>query len=90
MSNVVNRVSLIAGLVFGVLLLHYFGTTNVAPPKFEDLALGTTTSLASVNGGRVHCHDLDDAEQCMAGYKKTANDRPVVLWLGNSQVHAIN
>jgi len=84
--------SLIAGLVFGVVLLHYFASQKTVTPKFEELALGkgTSTSLASINGVQIHCYDLNDAHQCLDGYVKQAIDLPVALWLGNSQVHAIN
>ena len=84
--------SLVAGLVLGVIFLHFFVTQNAVTPKFEELALGegTSTSLANVNGVQVHCHDLNDAQYCLEGYRKTAHNRPVTIWLGNSQVHAIN
>ena len=60
------------------------------PPKvrFADLALGPGTSSlrASVQGDRVHCAGPRDAGLCL----EPAGERPVVLWLGNSQLHGVN
>ena len=71
------------------ILLHHKILFQLSLKSFA-LGEGTTTSLTNINGNRVHCHDFDDAKQCLAGYAESANGNPVVLWLGNSQVHAIN
>lgn len=60
--------------------------------NFEDAAtfgVGTSTVMASIRGQRIHCSDSRDANECIAGAK---NRHPFasVLWLGNSQVHAVN
>jgi len=91
-SHIIDRVSLIVGLFFGVILLHYFVTQLDTSLKFDELALGegSSVNLASMNGVKVHCYDLVDAQQCLEGYTKVLGSLPVVLWLGNSQVHAIN
>lgn len=59
---------------------------------FEDAAaFGAATSsvMASVEGHRIHCGDSRDAAECIAGAKARNAERSV-LWLGNSQVHAVN
>ncbi len=60
------------------------------PPKvrFADFALGPGTSSmrASVDGIPVHCGGVTDGTSCV----DAAKDRPVVLWLGNSQLHGVN
>ena len=33
---------------------------------------------------------LNDLDECLKGYAMQARGMPVVLWLGNSQLHAIN
>jgi hypothetical protein len=65
-----------------------FGEQQIA---FEDLALGAATDayFAEVDGDPVHCVDLDDADGCLHGYTRRGG-RPAVLWLGNSQLHAVN
>jgi len=59
---------------------------------FEDLALGkeNTNMLEKVSNLRVHCGDLSDVVECLQNYEKTGSGLPVLLWLGNSQVHVIN
>ncbi len=59
---------------------------------FEDAAtMGaeTTTVMPSVEGHKIHCYDSRDAEDCISGAKARKAQRSV-LWLGNSQLHAIN
>lgn len=59
---------------------------------FEDAAaMGaeTTTVMPSVEGHKIHCYDSRDAEDCISGAKARKAERSV-LWLGNSQLHAIN
>ena len=84
--------SLIIGGIFGIYLLYLFVPGAHDSIKFEDLALGkeTITTLGKVDGFTVHCHNLDDFDECLLGYRKMGNSLPVTLWLGNSQVHAIN
>jgi len=84
---------LLLGLLVGVLILY-----QVAPSEkkeaahFENLALGkeTTVSFGVVDGMAVHCQDLTDLDDCLLGYEEEGNQRPVMLWLGNSQIHSIN
>ena len=80
------------GLILGVILLY-----QVLPPvdekiRFEDLALGkeTKTILGFVDDVQIHCHNLYDIKPCLVGYDRKGFERPITLWLGNSQVHAIN
>jgi hypothetical protein len=59
--------------------------------NFEEVALGseTTTVFARVGGAPIHCMDLRDVDGCLAGVRARSPSR-VALWLGNSQLHAIN
>ena len=58
---------------------------------FEDLALGAGTRqlYARVDGALIHCHNIVDAEECIAGFRSRGS-RELTLWFGNSQVHAVN
>lgn len=80
----------IIGLLAGVFVLDSASRVK-EKAKFDEFALGdeTTTYLGQVEGAQVHCHDLADFEKCSEGYKSSTR-KDVVLWLGNSQVHAIN
>lgn len=84
-----DLLGLLLGAAVGLGLLSTgFREQQVA---FEDLALGpdTSTYFAKVGGDPIHCLDLDDADDCLRGYARRGG-RPAVVWLGNSQLHAVN
>lgn len=79
----------IAGALAGlVLLAHFYGQRHT---DFEQvtLAKGTTAVYASVGSDRIHCADDRDIAQCLSGAARRGA-RGAVLWLGNSQLHAVN
>jgi hypothetical protein len=88
-----NRLGLLA-IIFGCCIAVTFLSLKYSGKKtdFEDAATfgaGTSSIMASIDGRRIHCMDSRDADECIAG----AKDRHAVasvLWLGNSQVHAVN
>jgi len=59
--------------------------------NFEDAGLPETaySLLASVDGSPIHCVSIDEVEPCLQGTRIRDLDSQVV-WLGNSQLHAIN
>ena len=59
--------------------------------KLDEFALGAETSvnMALVENVQIHCHDLANFDKCLDGYRSD-DIKDVALWLGNSQVHAIN
>lgn len=85
-------IRLLLGLLLGIVLLYKILPMEQFTKIFEDLALGkeNTTSLGKVSDLKIHCNDLDDVDECLQSYKKSGSGQPVLLWLGNSQVHAIN
>jgi hypothetical protein len=91
-SNRIRLLSLTLGASLGVGLLYLFVSGQQDSIKFEELALGAETklALAHVDSIPIHCRDLDDAQHCLDGYRTSGQGWDVVLWLGNSQVHAIN
>ena len=86
--------AMLAAIVLGAtislaLFVTAFGDIKV---NFEDavvLGAQTTSVFANVGQYPINCMDSRDAEACLAGAKarKAASS---VLWLGNSQVHAVN
>ncbi|MEZ4514499.1 MAG: hypothetical protein R3C62_21710 [Chloroflexota bacterium] len=58
--------------------------------EFDELALGEATQslFAKADGVPIHCSVLSDAFSCIDGYLQDNSD--LILWLGNSQIHAIN
>ena len=85
-------IRLLLGLLFGIFLLYKILPMDQFTKRFEDLALGkeNTTTFGKISDLKVHCSDLADVDECLQSYEKTGSGQPVVLWLGNSQVHAIN
>lgn len=59
--------------------------------KFEELALGKSTIsfFPEVDEYPIHISDPDELESLMTGWEQRGS-RSTVLWLGNSQLHAIN
>jgi len=79
----------IAGLLIaGLILKTGFSKKRT---RFDELALGveTTSYFSKLDGIPIHCKAVPDALECLAGAKKRALPR-AALWLGNSQLHAIN
>jgi hypothetical protein len=85
-------VPVIVGIFVGIVFLYNYLPSSTTELKFEELALGKETSslYASIDGTQIHCKDLSDAYDCINGYKNIGKNMDVVLWLGNSQLHAIN
>lgn len=82
--------AIFCGTAIGLaLIITFFGG---AKGNYEDAAaLGaqTTSVFAKVGRHPIHCQDGRDAAACIKG----ARDRKAtssVLWLGNSQLHAVN
>jgi len=94
MTNSRSTLSLLLPVIIGSMLgglsLYYLNDKD-EKLDLEKLALGDETSsqFSQFMGVPVHCEDIDDAYQCIDGYKKYSNNN-VILWLGNSQLHSIN
>jgi len=90
-STVALFLPLVIGSFVAVISLIYLsGIVNTQRPV-EEFALGaeTTSYFAEADGFPVHCNDLTDTDGCIDGYEQTTGNE-VVIWLGNSQVHAVN
>ena len=83
---------MLIGTLGGLGILYFVSLGEQKEEKFEELALGSenTSVYAQVDGVVVHCGDLEDARYCVQGYKQLSPEDKLVLWLGNSQLHAIN
>ncbi|MET0082801.1 MAG: hypothetical protein ABW079_07280 [Sedimenticola sp.] len=90
----IKKYSLLLSVVLGCIVGGFVLVKMTEPKgqvKFDELALGEENSIARgvIDGVHAHCHDLSDDHRCFNGYT-SSGFRDVVLWLGNSQVHAIN
>ena len=80
------------GLILGFLILFFFQPTDSKNQKFEELALGNenTPFFAENNGHKIHCQDFFDIANCLKDIYQIDKNNDIYLWLGNSQLHAIN
>ncbi len=86
----IRMLPIILGCVIALVFLNlnYLGKKT----NFEDAATfgaGTSSVMASVDGYRIHCNDSRDVTECIEGAKARGAECSA-LWLGNSQVHAVN
>lgn len=80
---------LISGL-FAYFILHFFFLEKET--NYEDASImgaQTTSVFSSINGRLIHCQDSRDAHYCIDG-AKSRGSKDIILWVGNSQLHAIN
>ena len=87
-----DKIPILIGLIIGILLLNFFSPDKNLEINFEELALGEDNKkLKGVEDGKtIHCSDLRDLKSCTESYKNNNDKMPVILWLGNSQLQAIN
>lgn len=82
-----NRtIALVAGVALGFALLAWLDARRIVP---DDLALGVENwaATAEYDGRRINAWKLYEYSQV---YRPSADARRDILWLGNSQLHAIN
>lgn len=78
----------------GGILAFYFLNLAIggAGTNFEDaknFGMKTTSIFADDGNYQIHCSDSRDINQCIEG-SRVRNYSNSVIWLGNSQLHAIN
>lgn len=86
-----KRISFLIGILLAGLVLH-FHVSDSKEVRYDQLALGTENqeALGVVEGRKVHCHDMQDIQGCLDAYTPFRDSQKTTLWLGNSQLHAIN
>lgn len=80
------------GLALGLGLLLLISFVGEQRTDFEDAAaMGaqTTVVMATYKGDPIHCSDQRDAQSCIDAARRRGATNSA-LWLGNSQLHAIN
>ena len=81
------------GSLVGIFGLQFILSMDSKPQAFDELALGSQTTIcwSEIESNPIHCGMRDNTFQaCVNAYKRNGRNRDVVLWLGNSQLHAIN
>jgi len=71
-------------------LLNAFLKTSKDIGNADELALGkaTTSVYANFDHIKIHCEGYSNSRQCINSANESSY--PKVLWIGNSQLHAIN
>ena len=87
-----EKITFIIGIVLGLITLYSLSIASKTNTKFDELALGKETSsyFGKVENLYVHCSDENDLDFCLNSYFSYGKKKDVTLWLGNSQLHAIN
>ncbi len=91
-APVLRHSALLLGILLGLVGVHHFATHGFTQVNLDEAALGpqTTATFGKADGKRVHCLYLKHLEGCLQDHAEHGAGRPVTLWLGNSQLHAIN
>ena len=79
---------LAVALALGIAIAYWIASNA---PDFKNLALGEQTApvYGSLDGAKIFCGTLDEARECLSS-ARTSPLAKRVLWLGNSQLYAIN
>lgn len=85
-----KKIRFLISLILGILFIHFIANTNTNI-KLNEFALGENNTSGSgiVNKERVHCSYMPDISECIKSYDKQPI-KEIILWLGNSQLDAIN
>ena len=80
------------GVLFSLLVLYQVAFVSSSDINLKELALGQDTKglFGEVEDLKIHCLDLTDYQECLSDYSKFGGSKPIILWLGNSQLHSIN
>ena len=92
LKSLSNNTSFLFGILFSLLILYLVTFVFSSDKNFEELALGQDTKslYGEFEDLKIHCHDLNDYQECLSDYSKFGGSKPIILWLGNSQLHSIN
>ena len=89
--NLNKKKSFLLGILLTFFIL-YFPFKKSDEKNFEEFALkkGAAAEFVKFDNLNIHCGHIDDLDKCLNDYQKFGKNLPVVLWIGNSQLHVIN
>jgi hypothetical protein len=95
MKNFLSLFPFILGLIVAVFLMNiWLKDWNSQGSGAQDFALGLQNTAFFAQDSEYHFHCSDFIERtlhnCIEDYQKKASPAPIVLYLGNSQLHGIN
>lgn len=87
-----SELSLLAGIFLSIFFIHIFKDLIIEKKPLDEFALNENqkTIYTKINGKKIHCQSLNDLSDCLKVYSYQKKDIPVILFLGNSQLHTIN
>ena len=90
--SLAEKITFIIGIILSFITLYWVSSSIKNNINFNDLALGeeTVSYFGTVKNKHVHCMDEKDLDLCLDSYFNYGKKNDVTLWLGNSQLHAIN
>lgn len=85
-------IKICAGFALAITICFFTASYVEKQGELKDAALGIGTTLVRgvVDGAPVHCEGNSDIFKCIDAYDNTNDIEKTILWLGNSQLHAIN
>ena len=95
--NFNKKKSFLLGILLAFFVL-YFPFKKSDKKNFEEFALNNDAivEFSKLDNYNIHCGHLNDLDKlnnidkCLSDYQKFGNNLPIILWLGNSQLHVIN
>ena len=77
-------------LIATLILLNIFSKISKNAGNADEFALdeATTSIYANLNEIKIHCEGYSDSNECINSANSSPHEK--VLWIGNSQLHAIN
>lgn len=90
MKRYLGIASLVTALVLAVAYIKFFMLSY--DTNFEDAGLGYDTFryTAQKGGYPIHIVEMDSLRNLKEGVDNFDSSKPVILWLGNSQLHGVN
>ena len=90
--SLAEKITFIIGIILSFITLYWVSSSIKNNINFNELALGeeTVSYFGTVKNKRVHCMDENDLDLCLDSYFNHGKKNDVTLWIGNSQLHAIN
>ena len=90
MKRYLGIASLVTALVLAVAYIKFFMLSY--DTNFEDAGLGygTVRYTAQKGGYPIHIVEMDSLRNLKEGVDNFDSSKPVILWLGNSQLHGVN
>jgi hypothetical protein len=83
-------IPIILGTLISFAILIYIAQDKKTNYQEYALKNRTVSLFSKINGFQIHCRIIEDNQPCINNYYKNSKNNDLILYLGNSQLHAIN